>query len=407
MGLLRLMGSLRSRAAARWKLLLLAGWLLASAPASVGQVRALPTSAVIEAGYVSGETLAAILPDLGDKGGISIAAGPNCLNRRLFLITQGRSLGGVMSTLRRFVPEPKCQAFWFRSGSGSIFDEDLASVHARKKRVEAFRAGVARANEKRMAKMRDYARDKDGAGDLRLSRKAARRSLALSDQLPPYLRNAALQWRGGSIELGRLPAEAQNHVRMATSLTRQEWRNARVALLPMGTLARPSLKVAAGPLDNGAYWAIGDLFNPVGIEKPPGYRPPVEPERRRGPDGQERDPRLLRKVSVTAGEKQTLDRVLLELCSSADLPLVGEYDPGLIQTQLRRLGLFKQAPVDQQGSRFGEPGMKDVPVHEALEEICRRFDLDWDFREGWIELRSPRTLGELAGIYDLSPPGSN
>jgi len=280
-------------------------------------------------------------------------------------------------------------------------------MHARKKRVAAFRAGIARANAKRMAKMREYARDKDGAGNPRLSRKAAANSLALLDQLPPSLRNGALEWRGGSIELGRLPAGAQNIVRVTTSLKRHELSNGRVALMPMGTLERPSLFLAAGPLEGGSYWVIGDLFNPVAIEKPRGNRPPVEPERRRGPDGQERDPRLLRKVNVTAGDKQTLDRVLLELCASADLPLVGEYDPGLIQTQVRRLGLFKQAPVDQQGSRFGEPGMKNVPVHEALEEICRRFDLEWDFREGWIELRSPRTLGELAGIYDLSPPGSN
>lgn len=383
--------------------LLFSGTILLALLVMGAQAKPLPASTAVEAAYIEGEKLEDVLPDLGEKGGISIAAGENCRDRRFFLITQKRTLGRVMAALRRFVPEPGCQAFWFRSGSGTIFDEDLASVRKRRKRAEAHLAEIRRESTDRIAAMRKHAADRSephGAG----SRKVAAAMLAVFDSLPPHLQKAALELKGGSISISQLTPGAREAVFNYTSLTPQEKARGRLALIPFGSRESPRMRMAAGPLKgSGAYMALGDLYSPIKKDlSGPGEAPPRSPAKERGPSLLPPQPGLRRKAMVGGDDMQTLGVVLRALSDAAGLPLIGEYDPGIPNTQHRRLQLFQMNSWGE--SAFYLRLREDGPVHELLDKVCEIYDLTWDCRDNWIEIRNPRAIGETAGLFDLSPP---
>jgi hypothetical protein len=92
--------------------------------------------------------------------------------------------------------------------------------------------------------------------------------------------------------------------------------------------------------------------------------------------------------------------VLAEFERTTDLPVLGEYDPCYQSTFGRSSPARRTLPAG---------AITRLPAREAVGVLARVFDLTWEYRAGWIWLRSPRTPLARAGQLDLSPPqtGSN
>lgn len=106
---------------------------------------------------VSGEPLAEALPCLGRAAGLGIRCGPNSSDRRVYLFAEDRRLTEIMGRLKRFIPHPPGEGLWFRYGSGSVFDEDLASLNARRAAAARRRQERLAAGRKAMQEVREWA----------------------------------------------------------------------------------------------------------------------------------------------------------------------------------------------------------------------------------------------------------
>jgi len=127
-------------------------------------------------------------------------------------------------------------------------------------------------------------------------------------------------------------------------------------------------------------------------EEARGPRPPREPEllervtvRRlaRGGEG-ERQPGVPREAELAD--------LLRQVAEQTDLSLAADYDPGFDDYYDR---LWPQSL---------EKDLERVPVWQALDAIADRWGVDWEWRAGWLRVRSPRAPFALAGEVDLTPP---
>lgn len=90
-----------------------------------------------------------------------------------------------------------------------------------------------------------------------------------------------------------------------------------------------------------------------------------------------------------------IEKVLAEFEQEANLPVLGEYDPGYVSPW---------DPGNKARRSLRSGAVTRVPVREALDIIAQTFALTWDYHAGWVWLRSPRTPFARAGQVDLDPP---
>jgi len=73
------------------------------------------------------------------------------------------------------------------------------------------------------------------------------------------------------------------------------------------------------------------------------------------------------------------------------LPIVADHDPGFLDYYARK------------GFANLDKDLEDVTVQDALDEIAHRWRVAWDFKDGWIEVVSPRAEPAMMGELDLRP----
>lgn len=364
---------------------------------------------------IKGEPLGVWLPVAGKKVGVPLASGPNARDRRLFLFPTGCKFEEVRAKLQDFVPFSPGTARWYADGSVLTFDEDLVSKQTRLREAEEeVVQRAARHRTARYTEVRNWAR-RDGPGEPPVMRQLRQRISAFLDVLdgfPPALRAAAFQGHRVEVPYALLTAAGQNAVRGLlgrATLTvdgnpqplfdgKTDIPKVIVRALPAGTPDAPGLEVHL-QMHRVASKTMLDLLHPrmpggVGGEDARGLMKEYA-ARERGPADRKELAALRNPITLTGGADSTVEAVLAEFSSRSGLPIIGEYDPCFLH------------PADRTRTRqkFLLPKeVEDRPLWSALDVVAARFDLDWDFKNGWIEIRSPRTLRSFAGVLDLSPP---
>jgi hypothetical protein len=85
------------------------------------------------------------------------------------------------------------------------------------------------------------------------------------------------------------------------------------------------------------------------------------------------------------------DRAWHEIARQTGLPILAHSDPAWQDYYSRSSHV--PSPVE----------MENVSLTEALDRLCRLWNMNWEFRRGWILVRSPRFPFALEGEVDLSP----
>jgi len=340
----------------------------------------------------AGRPLGEVLPEAARQAGRTARCGPNSRDRRLFLFAQDRLFSEVVGALQAFLPEAPGRVLWFPDGAGHTLDEDRASVEARERQARAHVERLAERRRAALARMREWAgqRPAEDSTGLRNYRRQQEQWLAVWDALPPAAREAALRGKGVLIPLAEAGPGAR---RVAGELGA---RAHSVEVRPTGPPERPSLTVVLVER-NGGGAAAPDLLNEPRWSDADGpsyshlwgaYR-----DRPRGPRNAASHAPLRRSVPAPAVPMAwRVEEALEVLSKAAGRPLIGDYDPCyFVPTRPAR----RSVASEQLAGR---------PVWQALDIACREFDLDWDYRGGWLWVRSPRTVEAWAGILDLSPP---
>lgn len=372
---------------------------------------------------IAGERLGDALPVVGETSGFALGCGKNAADRRLFLLCRKRPFEDFKGQLRSFVPFPPGTGLWYKSGRIEVFDEDTLSHKSRLDAAlhqadteAAWRAGGLRDSE-------EWSRA--GGGDKDFSERARRdwsNGLKLFRSLPPSAQRDALRGKRTSLRWSQLNADGRSAVsgllrHKHTGAEETEFHFAwpkdlpqvRVQFLParMGSDGRSGLCLAieTTPVTVSS---IPDLArrpakNAGGAwEYIPGQI--ADARKPRGPKGAEAIDALQKRISLQSGRLRTIAPVLRELSERSQLPLIGEYDPVHDVRPADWTETFPSwAEFEKKYVSLSDTVEKE-PVHRALEIVCRQFDLNWDYRDGWIWIKSPRTLPAVAGLVDLSPP---
>jgi hypothetical protein len=183
-----------------------------------------------------------------------------------------------------------------------------------------------------------------------------------------------------------------------TFIGTRDFAKVRVRVFPSGSPDRPGLGVMLR-LTPLAGRVVQDVLNEPTLDPKEGPTwsgtSAAYQKRRRGPEEREKDPQLQGKVTLAGGRDRTIEKVLREFSHRSGLPLIGEYDPCFAN------------PADRAMSRqkfLGSGAVVSLPAWKALDKVCSVFDLDWEFHDGWLWIRSPRTLRSYLALVDLSPP---
>ncbi len=359
----------------------------------------------------AGETLDTAVPVMGDQIGRRLRAGSRVGARRLFLFSRTVGVEGVMQRLRVFVPFPPGTAFWLKSGDREVLEEDLKSTEERilavqrwKLRAEAerrrgFADAVRWASEasEKEAGVRASARDYQSLVlDLPAARKdalfAGQRVVRRYTDFGPRGRQAIYsRVRGHGVSM-------DEPVRMSFRGS-EDFARCVVEMAPRWTRGRPGIAMRIYyPDASGLFMGSSDVEDAAHPWDPAKDRQERDAyrERPRHPAQVEAVHVLQRRVTWEEKRGLRVEAALREFAARAEIPLIGEYDPCISGGPVAAPGL-RAAP-----SLF-RPNLRDVRLWEVMEAVAQRFDLDWDYRAGWIEVRSPRTLAALAGELDLSP----
>jgi hypothetical protein len=369
-------------------------------------------------------------------------ADPAIAGHRIVLVAKERRLAEVMAQLARFLATPPGASQWERRRERGAFAyvlvEGTSSRAARAEIIEKRdRSAAARVVEAlELAGLDDAGLGQHRGRNPRLAAGRANYPLAyrLARTLTPEQLGLALQTRGVSIPFDGLGREQQwlvrsglSHMRWTTTtstpdgdiVTRydgsRDFRSASLEVGFSGSPERPGLKVMIR-LD--PYSAMG-CPNVIEPPIPPEEEQPAwlkdalkegaekEEARRRRALGPRppRDPALLQTVTIRRttkipeGERNAgaLRRTfagdaLQQISEQTGMPAIADYDPGFDDYYARLW--FKSLPED----------LVDLPVWEALDAIARVWNLQWEKKDGWLRVRSPRAPFALAGELDLSPP---
>jgi hypothetical protein len=356
------------------------------------------------------------IPLLGEAVGRKMKAGPNVRNRRIFLFVRDRPLQDVMDRLRGFVPERPGTCMWSKSGETTVFEEDLLSVETRAKRVRERKRFARSHRVEGLARAGHWAAEPAGT---EYATKTTRLELqyfqGIFFGLPGTEREKTLSGQQVRVPFSALSPDAQRRAYLlirgyGTSTEghpEKTWEGARdyktltVEVRPAGLPDQPGLGIGLAASVGGGV-SFSDIAHPPSRNPDGGWDWPWQRRRHnekvRRPAGLEKDPRLQVRISLTGARTAWIESVLDELARKSRLPVIGEYDPVF---ELRSTGL-----PDKRGYRrmLEEGKVRDVPLWQAIDIVCNRFDLTWDFRDGWLEFRSPHTLLSWAGEADLAPP---
>jgi len=376
---------------------------------------------------VAGDTLEESLPRLGRAYRTPMRAGKNSHARRVYLFTAGHPLSEVKTELASIVPHPPGKGLWFQSGSFTVFDEDIASLQARERAARAKgekEAKTRAADLKRMKAHWDKESKAGGvAGNLATKQK---RFHDLFGALAPSVRDAALRGRISYVPFGQLSAEARRAAAVGIGsvgggVEGGERFDPRRDLSKIWVRVGPSISERPGIemrvyKTSRSYALAFNLCSMPRDDKETGLSWSHEvlqhQQRRRGPPNAARIAELQKKILIVGAREYdvTLEEALERISGRADLPLIGEYDPGCKSAPIVPLSQWSAAnrmprlllPVAAVGKL-----KVSSPVHEVVEALCRQYDLDWSFERGWIQIKSPRTLAGIRGEIDLSPPREN
>lgn len=354
---------------------------------------------------VAGQTLAEALPLVGRSAGVELRAGPNAAGIRWFLFLRDERLSVVRRQLQEFLPTPPGKALWYAQGPVQILDEDLASRNAR--RNAAARRRTFAYNHRRQGVARTLERPKQGARDPRQRSAQAILCATIFSGFPRAAQELAYAGRPVSVPYSALTPKSQDLVRQrvkgesAGVIGRPEFSfhgatdypQVVVEVWSSGTPATPGLCVwlRGGRSGNGPMFP--DIVNAPTWTKGKGSDHGYDPylKRARRPERASESPHLQQRVTLEGGRDWIIEKVLDELFAAAGLPILGDYDPLRLTRSSGQQTLLKGK-------------ITNVPIWKALDVIAEQFDLDWDIRDRWILIRSPRTVLGWSGELDLSPP---
>lgn len=376
-------------------------------------------------GRLVGERLLDGLPLVGDHYGERLSAGGNVANLRVVCWPDAASFGSFRIALSEFCAIRPGICVWEKSSTGYRFDRDLLCIESARRRLAEARRY---ARETRLAglkevvrwgKIRDADLPKHGRDEFpQYGGEGYRKTLGLLAgfvlSLPRESLEGVLAGRLVELRVKSLP-ERSRSLLQSSMPRRRVGEDAVVELYP-SAYAKPGVgfrffrQSGGGPGSPGP-WQLPEIARPVifvshddsDFEREAGERH----LRRRGPKDAASHEALRRRIRLQTGTGAYVESVLIELSQQARLPLLGEYDPcahilfpppdgrGLPDYRAR----FRKILTSIQLGRE-----KELPVSDALDRVCRAFDLDWDFVNGWIFVRSPRTLPSLVGEGNLEPP---
>ncbi len=357
---------------------------------------------------VAGQTLAEALIGLGRSAGTELRSGPNAAGTRWFLFLRDEPLAAVRRQLEQFIPVPPGTASWYAQGSVQILDEDLASRNARLNAAVRRRKFAVEHRRRGAEDAATRARSVVGSVDPRRTPTWMPFALVLAG-LPPAAREAAYAGQTVNVPFGYLSAAGQQTVQRKVAGFRagvtgypdasfdgeKQFREVVVEVRPAGTPTRPGLRVwlRGGRSQNGPMFPdVVNAPNWTGRDGQGGdalydsyWKRPRRPERAI------KSPHLQKRISLEGRRGWTIETMLEELSRASGLPVLGEYDP------CRLPGDAGLCTLDQDRTIV-------LRVWQMLDLIAEQFDLDWDIRDRWILIRSPRTVLGWSGELDLSPP---
>lgn len=345
-------------------------WFLACAAAGASSTAApeKPASISIES---TGEPMRSLIPRIGEAAGQRIVSGPHSADRRFFLFVRERPLPEVMGQLRRFIAFKPGGAFWFREGSGSVLDEDLASMRARQRAGEKRKRDLYRRALNQLEEFTEWTReqpeDRPGQRNYKIK---CRRYLGLFRSLPATVQRETLSGRSSMIPVTSLSGETRRlmtdmglfrtGISYSGKAARGEW-IPHLDLLPEQVGSRSSLRVTLRT-DRSGGPTFSDILNPPRWILPEGaadhgYLRTEYRARRHGPEAMDKISSLQKTILLRGGEGWTVEKTLSEFSLQSGLPLLGEYDPCYFHP-------------GRAGIRMTLTGARTGPAWKALEEIC-------------------------------------
>lgn len=378
-----------------------------------------------------GETIDEILLSLGRQAGVEIGVGSNSTGRRLYLFAEKKPLLEVMDRVGDVMACPPGEALWFKSGSATRFDEDLASKNARQRAVTKLLKQRIDAGKAAMRRVRRWVDDM-GPFDQALERQRAGKSkgqlspyhtwmqgmwLRILEVLPPHLQERVFLGIAVRLPSASLPHQVRTACRDAEKGSPYKRSVPRSPQAPdvkytlsitpsQGTrFGRPSASITIVEEGKNGGSSFPDVLkickaNPDGSAIYSDFeKPDSSDERRRGPAGMEKIAALQGKVKIPArSEKETVaPRLLPAVAGLLKMPLIGEFDPCVMQSFL-------------DGSRHLRPAVhliraepRPMPAWKLIERVCQAFDFDWDYTDGWIIIKSPRAVLSWGRFINLDP----
>lgn len=382
------------------------------------------------------EPLGRLLTRLTQETGVELLAEEQLAGRRVVVLARERPLTDVMRQLGRFLGTPPGMATWERQSQKDRLayrlSEDLASRNARRGVLEKRYQEVKSRFQEALA-MADMT-------DTELAKLRARRPhlvarmptyrgwFHLVGSLPPDQMERV--FRGSPLQLGfsALSADQQEAVRgrvakiqYARSYTTpagekrvetfdgtSEYPKSQLNVRLSGDPQRPGISamIRVNPETATGHPNLLEPPAPSAGERPAWFdaavanKPQTRSKRRAQPD----DPDLLRRVTVRrsvkipegepdAGkDRSSLTDALRQVAEQTGLPLIADYDPGFQDYYGRMwLNTLKEDLVA-------------MPAGQALDRIAETWDVQWEKKDGWLRVRSPRAVWAALGEIDLSPP---
>ncbi len=367
---------------------------------------------------IAGGTLSEAVSQLASLSGARLRTGPRVSGHRVFLYVQGRSLDEIRREVAADIPGLPGKSVWYRMGESLVLEEDIASYEARERAARTIQQKRYRERAENLARFEAWTasiRDEDDRAT-RNTKKGLRKYLQIFRALPPRQQKMALHGRPVEVPFGQISstgqslvrAEVFNHGRTSSGVQwhgSRDYESVRVAIMPTGPLDRPRLRETLMFGDSGGGLTLLDMLRPpVRHDQDGGYtyhgdRSAEDRARVRGPANRATIPALQRLIAIEDSPGWNIERALLEVSSRSQLPLLGGYDPCF-----RKRGASPMMIARPCWGRRPEKMPRQVPIWQVLDHIAQEFDLDWDFRRGWIRIRSPRTVLAWGGEVDVSPP---
>jgi hypothetical protein len=422
-------------------LLICVSTCLAAAPTTDSRQQRLVT---VTSSY---EPLATTLAELSRQTEVDLAAGEEALARhRLILLAKERPLGEVRAQIARFVGLPPGGSYWARRGVENAATyrlmESRASKEARAKRLRDRNARTtARIREALTLAGLDeeaLAAQRERNPRLAAARNNFRAAYALFRSLTPAQFDAALQSGRLSLPFSMLTPQQQQLVQGSVSRVRirtfqpapnggetvsvydgsRDFASSSVMIGLSGSAERPGFRVMVQMDRESALGCPNVLDPPIpnADERPDWLADALEKseaaekakrKRALGPRPP-KDPDLLRRVTVhqsvfrpaVGGVKgksgpyaASIGDALREIAAQTGLPVIGDFDP------------CYEDPFSRQGMQRLPKDLVDVPLWEALDTLAEVWDLQWEKKDGWLRVRSPRAPYALSGELDLAPVG--